>query len=99
MEHKEIIKENIRKYLDQHGDKYIRDYGELVSEDYSHILNTALEIMLNHWELSPYKPGGFITSFLDNDLSATFSNADNVNARAIHFYLMMKYNLSYPESF
>tara|TARA_R100000908_G_C3719611_1_gene122910 strand:+ start:438 stop:731 length:294 start_codon:yes stop_codon:yes gene_type:complete len=97
MEHKEIIKENIEKYLEEYGNKYIQDFSQMFSEEKNHIMRTALEIMLNHWELSPYKPGGFITSFLNNDLTATFSNADSINAKAIRFYLMMKHNLSYPE--
>ena len=95
----EIVKEKVIEYLDKHGSRYINGYFELSPDDIDHIIRTGTEIMMNHWELSPYKPGGFITSFLDNNLSATFSNADNVNTRAIHFYLMIKYNLSYPESF
>ena len=98
-EQMEPVKEKVIEYLEKYGSQHINGYFFLSEDEVDHIIRTGTEIMMNHWELSPYKSGGFITSFLNNDLSATFSNADNVNTRAIHFYLMIKHNLSYPESF
>lgn len=95
-EQMEPVKEKVTEYFNNYGPQYINGYFELSPDDVDHIIRTGTEIMMNHWELTNWKPGGFITSFLDNDLSATFSNADNVNTKAIHFYLMMKYNLEYP---
>ena len=91
----EVVK-LVSTYIEANGPAYIdgiRGFGE---SELEHILRIGTQIMLNHWGLAPYPPGGFVQSFLDNRLVETFAKADHINAKAIRFYVMMMSNLQYP---
>jgi len=95
-EQMEPVKEKVIEYFNNYGSQYIYGYFGLSRDDVDHIIRTGTEIMMNHWELTNWKPGGFITNFLENNLMETYASADMVNQKVIPFYLRMKYNLEYP---
>lgn len=95
-EQMEPVKEKVIEYFDKYGSQHINGYFELSRDDVDHIIRTGTEIMMNHWELTNWKPGGFISNFLNNNLMETYASADMVNQKAIPFYLRMKFNLDYP---
>tara|TARA_B100000927_G_scaffold107064_1_gene86578 strand:+ start:3338 stop:3667 length:330 start_codon:yes stop_codon:yes gene_type:complete len=88
------VKEIVREYLDINGWNYIPNFGEFNSEQYSHVLSIGTEIMLNHWGMNKYDSGGFISSFINNDLEGTYAQADSINQECVRFYLMLKHNVS-----
>jgi len=65
-------------------------------EDKNHMIETGTNILLYKWKLLPYDPGDFIKSFCLNNLKETFSNADEINQKAIFFYILLNYNIGMP---
>lgn len=73
------------------------NYGlnDLTSDEIEHVISIGANILANKWGIDT-NPGGFVKAFLNNDLLETFSRADQVNLKMIHFYLVLSYNVGKP---
>lgn len=89
----QYIREKVQNYFNKNAQHYISNFVYLSHDDKQHIINIATSILLHKYKIISYTPGGFVDAFLKNDLQQTFAQADNVNTHAIHFYLMLVYNI------
>lgn len=73
------------------------NYGlnELTSDEIEHVISIGANILANKWGIDT-NPGSFVKAFLNNDLLETFSRADQINLKMIHFYLVLSYNVGKP---
>jgi len=73
------------------------NYGlnDLTSDEIEHVIFIGANILANKWGIDT-NPGGFVKAFLNNDLLETFSRADQINLKMIHFYLVLSYNVGKP---
>lgn len=88
----DLIRDKVKVYFENNGYRYI-DINQISRDDVNHIINIATSIMCTKYEIG-YPGGSFVQSIVDNDLSASFACADQINLKAIHFYVMMVNNLS-----
>ena len=93
MEQIENIRKQVQEYFDKNARHYIPTLELLDEDDKSHIVNTGTSIICTRHEVG-YPGGSFVQAIVNNDLRATFSNADTVNTLAVKFYLMMMYNMA-----
>jgi hypothetical protein len=92
MEQIENIRKQVQEYFDKNA-RYCMPTLELIDEDdKSHIINTGTSIICTRHEVG-YPGGSFVRAIVNNDLRATFANADAVNTLAVKFYLTMMYNM------
>jgi len=89
------IREQVESYFDKNwlscGVPY--PLTRTGSEEREQIIGIATTIKMNEMGIDT-RPGSFIRAFLNNDLRATFAQADNLNRDCIRFYLTMSYNLT-----
>jgi hypothetical protein len=88
----EIVKTEVHKYFDKVAPLSVFEFSTFSEEDRDHIKNIACSIMNAKLGIG-FEPGGFVKSVINNNLSGAFANADNVNQRALKFYMLMIYNL------
>jgi hypothetical protein len=87
-----IVKESVETYFEKMAPLSVFEFAFMEEEEMDHIKNIACSIMNARLGIG-FEPGGFVRSILDNNLSGAFANADNVNQRALKFYMLMIYNL------
>jgi hypothetical protein len=90
------VADQVRAYVEANGPIYIEGMYRFEDSELEHIITIGTEIMLNHWGMARYSPGGFVQSFLDNNLKETFAKADHINRKAIFFYVIMICNIKFP---
>ena len=88
----EIVKTAVNKYFDEMAPLSVFEYATFSNDDLQHIRNIACSIMNARLGIG-FEPGGFVKNVLNNNLSGAFANADQVNQRALKFYMLMIYNL------
>lgn len=59
-----------------------------------HIISIGTSILATRWEIG-VGGGSFVQAIVDNDLGQSFGRADNINVKAIHFYVSLLYNQGY----
>lgn len=59
-----------------------------------HIITIGTSILATKWEIG-VGGGSFVQAIVDNDLGQSFCRADNINVKAIHFYVSLLYNQGY----
>jgi hypothetical protein len=88
----QVIKNSVKEYIGDMGHHYIQHYDFLTKDDLEHIADIGTSVMCTKMDIG-FPGGSFVQSVVNNDLRGAFANADNVNAGAIRFYVMMMYNL------
>ncbi len=88
----EKIREQVQNYFDKNGRNYIQGFEYLSGDEKQHIVDIGTSI-ISHKLGVGFEPGSFVKAFCDNDLRKAFTCADNVNIKAIRFYVMMEWNL------
>ena len=88
----QVIKSAVKEYIEDMGHHYIQNYEFLTKDDLEHIADIGTSVICTKLEIG-YPGGSFAQSIVNNDLRGSFASADQVNAGAIRFYVMMMYNL------
>ena len=87
-----IIEKVVREYI-ENNPRYLKDITDL--DDLEAVIQTSIDLLAAKWGfLKCY--GSFIDAILKNDLTGTFSSADETNLKAIYFYVILKYNVGIP---
>lgn len=94
-EHRERVFEGVAEYLIKNADLLPESIRNSQSSK-NHIVSIGTSIMMCKWDLEDKgRHGSFVNSFINNDLMATMSSADEVNQQTIPFYCKLVYNLGY----
>jgi len=88
-----IVKKVVSEYFDKYGEETLPAYLRITEKE--HIIYIGASVLCTKWEVG-YPGGDFVKAIVDNDLSAAFSRADNINQHCIKFYLMLMYNVGAP---
>lgn len=94
-EQQDIVRAVVSDYFDKYADKYLPLYPKLTEKE--HIINIGTSILCTKWKVG-YPGGSFAKAIVDNNLSESFSRADDINVHCIRFYLMLMYNVGAPTS-
>lgn len=94
MEIRENIQQAVRGYLERNGERYIPNFSQLSPEEKEHIINIGTGIICTRDHVG-YPGGSFVQAIVKNNLLDSFTYADEINQKAIHFYVMMAYNMAY----
>jgi hypothetical protein len=87
-----IVKNSVEQYFEKTAPLSVFEFAFMNEEEMDHIKNIACSIMNARLGIG-FEPGGFVQAVIDNNLSRAFANADNINQRALKFYMLMIYNL------
>jgi hypothetical protein len=93
MEQIEKIRNGVKSYFRDNGPRYITGFVNLSEEDKKHIINIGTSIICTRYEIG-FPGGSFVQAIVNNELTETFARADDVNLKAIRFYVMLKHNFS-----
>lgn len=88
--------EEVKKTVTAYYDKNIAYYGDFNKDERDHIINIGTSILCTKWEIG-YAGGGFVRSFIDNDLIGTLSRADSTCIKALKFFSVLHYNVGMPQ--
>jgi hypothetical protein len=61
----------------------------------NHVVQTGSEILAKKWGLIEYT-GSFVNAIHENSLVEVFAKSDEINEQFIKFYVMLRYNVGYP---
>lgn len=64
-------------------------------KDLNHVIDIAISIMCTKWKVS-YPGGSFAEAIVSNNLTRTYSYADDICVQAIRFFVVMINNLDMP---
>lgn len=88
----EKVKSAVHQYYNRHANQFVFEFDRMDEDEREHIKQIACSIMNAKFGIG-FEPGGFVKAVLDNNLTRVFANADQVNKRALNFYMLMIYNL------
>ena len=91
----DIVRALVSDYFDKNADKYIPHI--MVQFEREHIIDIGISVLCTKWDVG-YPGGHFAQAIVDNNLSESYSRADDVNVHCIRFYLMLMYNVGAPAS-
>jgi hypothetical protein len=89
----EIVKKEVVNYFNQNAE--YTGVANLGDSERNHIIEIGTSILCTKWKVG-YPGGGFVQSFVDNDLMATFLKADSTVYKSLRFFVMLTYNTSKP---
>lgn len=83
----------LQEYKDAVRHSFDRWYGtqmgvSLSPQEMGHVLNIGLSVLQTRDGGIP--GGSFVQAIVNNDLSGAFGRADNINLKAIPFYIILK---------
>jgi hypothetical protein len=87
-----IVKDAVETYFEKMAPLSVFEFAFMNEEEMDHIKSIGCSIMNARLGIG-FEPGGFVQAVIDNNLSRAFANADNINQRALKFYMLMIYNL------
>jgi hypothetical protein len=90
---REDIRKKVAVYFDTNIQHTVAASLIINEETRDHIINTATSIYCTKHGIG-YPGGSFVQAVVGNDLMNTFSTADDINSRAIKFYVVFLYNFS-----
>lgn len=94
-EQQKIVRTLVSDYFNKNADKYIPQALMLLEKE--HIIDIGTSVLCTKWDVG-YPGGHFAQAIVDNNLSESYSRADDVNVHCIRFYLMLMYNVGAPAS-
>jgi hypothetical protein len=87
-----IVRKAVIEYFEKMAPISIFEFSSMDEDDKDHIKSIACSIMNARLGIG-FEPGGFVRAVIDNNLSGAFANGDQINQRALKFYMLMIYNL------
>tara|TARA_B110000259_G_scaffold64654_1_gene76280 strand:+ start:5435 stop:5746 length:312 start_codon:yes stop_codon:yes gene_type:complete len=94
LEQIETVKELVSNYFDQNAQWCGVEY--LTESEKQHVIQIGASILCTKWEIG-YAGGGFVQSFVKNDLMGALGSADSTSLKGFKFFASIMYNIGLPE--
>jgi hypothetical protein len=91
----EIVKKTVIDHF-----KNTAEYTEisnLSQTEIDHIINIGTSVLCTKWKVG-YEGGGFVKSFVNNDLLGAIGSADRTTYKGFKFFASLIYNVGKPYS-
>jgi hypothetical protein len=69
--------------------------ANLLANEQKHIIQIGTSILCTKWEIG-YAGGGFVQSFVNNDLMGALGSADGTTIKGFKFFASLVYNVGMP---
>jgi hypothetical protein len=89
----EIVKEVVKNYFADNAQWL--NLSELSESEKSHIIAIGTSILCTKWKVG-YEGGGFVQSFVNNDLMGAIGSADGTSYKGFKFFASLMYNVGMP---
>ncbi len=89
----EITKEVVTNYFAENAQWL--NLSELPESEKNHIIQIGTSILCTKWEIG-YAGGGFVQSFVNNDLMGAIGSADGTSYKGFKFFASLVYNVGMP---
>jgi len=89
----EIVKEVVTNYFANNAEWL--NLSELSADEKSHIIQIGTSILCTKWQVG-YAGGGFVQSFVNNDLMGAIGSADSTSYKGFKFFASLMYNVGAP---
>lgn len=89
----ETVREVVKKYYAENAEHL--NVSHLSEDEKSHIIQIGTSILCTKWEVG-YAGGGFVQSFVNNDLMGAIGSADNTSYKGFKFFASLMYNVGAP---
>lgn len=93
LEQIEKVKELASNYFNQNAEWL--NLSHLSEDEKSHIIQIGTSILCTKWEVG-FAGGGFVQSFVNNDLMGAIGNADGTSYKGFKFFASLMYNVGAP---
>jgi hypothetical protein len=70
---------------------------DLFADEQNHIIEIGTSILCTKWKVG-FEGGGFVKSFVNNDLIGAIGRADSTTYKGFKFFASLIYNVSMPYS-
>lgn len=91
----EIVKEVVTNYFAENAQWL--NLSELSTDEKSHIINIGTSILCTKWQVG-YAGGGFVQSFVNNDLIGAIGRTDSTSYKGFKFFASLMYNVGAPSN-
>jgi hypothetical protein len=91
----EIVKEVVTDYFNQNS-HYV-GLSNLSESEQNHIIQIGTSILCTKWDVG-YEGGGFVKSFVNNDLMGAIGSADSTSYKGFKFFASLMYNVGTPST-
>ena len=91
----QIVKEVVTKYFAENAEWL--NLSHLLEDEKSHIINIGTSILCTKWQVG-YEGGGFVKSFVNNDLMGAIGSADGTSYKGFKFFASLMYNVGAPSA-
>ena len=90
LEQIEKVKELVSNYFNQN--EVWLNLSHLSEDEKSHIIQIGTSILCTKWEVG-FAGGGFVQSFVNNDLMGAIGSADSTSYKGFKFFASLMYNV------
>ena len=90
LEQIEKVKELVSNYFNQNVEWL--NLSHLSEDEKSHIIQIGTSILCTKWDVG-YAGGGFVQSFVNNDLMGAIGSADSTSHKGFKFFASLMYNV------
>ena len=91
----EKVKELVSNYFNQNVEWL--NLSHLSEDEKSHIIQIGTSILCTKWDVG-FAGGGFVQSFVNNDLMGAIGSADSTSYKGFKFFASLMYNVGVPSS-
>lgn len=89
----QFVDKIIRSHFWDNGERAIQGFDDLTENEVEHIINMGITLLLARDGIYMH-PGHFLEAILNNKLDETFARADEINVKAIHWYILINHNIA-----
>jgi hypothetical protein len=93
LEQIEKVKELVSNYFDQNAEWC--GVASLSESEKQHVIQIGSSILCTKWNVG-YAGGGFVQSFVSNDLMGALGSADSTSLKGFKFFAAIVYNIGKP---
>jgi hypothetical protein len=90
-----IVKDEVVKYFNENAE--YTGVSNLSESETAHIIQIGTSILCTKWKVG-FEGGGFVQSFVDNDLMRAIGCADSTSFKGFKFFASLVYNVGKPYS-
>jgi hypothetical protein len=89
----ETVREVVSNYFNQNVEWL--NLSHLSEDEKSHIIQIGTSILCTKWQVG-LVGGGFVQSFVNNDLMGAIGSADSISYKGFKFFASLMYNVGAP---
>lgn len=90
-----LVEKEVKEFYSQNAD-YCGLSG-ISDDEKSHIIRIGTSILCTKWQIG-FAGGGFVQSFVDNNLMGAIGSADSTTIKGFKFFGQLMYNVGMPSS-